>query len=150
MTFGRRAAMPPFHPRGEGRQPAARRGGYPLAVLTVGVSSYLATLLMAFVPFFNSTNQSVGEVAMVAPIAVLNVVIVAAVILLLVDLVFRALKVRALWAYAAAGGLLTFGVCFGIALAVGSNALLLALTAVIVLVPTTLGGCVLGMFRTVR
>ena len=84
MTFGRRAAMPPFHSQGERSQPAARRGGYPLAVLTVGVTSYLAALLMAFVPFFNPTNRSFGEVAMVAPLAVLNVVIVAAAILVLV------------------------------------------------------------------
>lgn len=84
-------------------------------MLTVGVTSYLASVSMALVPFFNPANRSFGEVAMAAPLAVLNVVIVAAVILLLVDLLFRALKVRALWAYALAGGLLTFGVCFGLA-----------------------------------
>jgi len=150
MTFGRRVTTPPFKSQGDRSKPVARRGGYPLALLTVGVGSYLAALFMAFVPFFNPTKRSFGEVAMVAPLAVLNVLIVAAVVLLLVDLLFRALKVSSIWAYAMAGGGLTFGLCFGLALALGSNALLLALTAVMVLVPTIMGGSVLGMFRTAR
>lgn len=69
--------------------------------LTVGVGSYLAALFMAFVPFFNPTKRSFGEVAMVAPIAVLNVVIVSAVVLLVVDLLFRA------------GGVVDLGLCNG-------------------------------------
>jgi hypothetical protein len=127
--------------------PRPKRGGYPLAVMTVGVVCYLCALSMAFIPYFNPTGRTVGDVAAAAIVAVLNVTAIAALVLWLTDLGLRALRVSAVWAYAAAGGVLTFVTCFGLASALGGSMISPAFVAVMVLVPSAVGGWVLGLFR---
>lgn len=149
MSFGKRIALPASSSRMEERTVRVRQGGYPLAVLTVAVVSYLCVLLMAFVPYFNPTSRSFAEIAAVSVMAVLNVAVVAAIVILLVDMAFRAMKFSAVWAYGGASGLLTFALCFWLASALGRGPAptSAAFVAMIVLVPTMVGGCVLGFFR---
>ena len=151
MSFGKRAASSLYPSAAERPAPVPRRGGYPLAVLTVGIASYLCALAMALIPYFNPTGRTtVGEVAAVAIVAVLNVMAVAALVLWLIDLLFRALKVSAVWAYGLTAGLVTFGLCLWVASAVGRIAIQPAFVAMMVFVPTAVGGTVLGLFRTPR
>ena len=148
MSFGKRVTAPQGHPRDESLPVVARRGGFPLGVLAVAVSGYVFALLMTFIPYFNPTSVSVGEMAVAAIMAALNVTVVAAVVLILVDLLFRSLKVTAVWAYALAGGLLTFGICLWVSQAAGKTMVTPALVAMLVFLPTAIGGSVLGLFRT--
>lgn len=148
MAFGRRATEPRAHPSNERGAGIARRGGYPLGVLAVAVSSLGAGSIMTFIPHFNPTSRPVGEVVEASVMAVLNITVIAAIVLLIVDSGLRALKVSAVWAYALAGGALTFGICFLLASALASDNVSPAFVAMMVLLPSAIGGSVLGLFRT--
>ena len=148
MAFGKRTTARHGQATKEPSQVISRRGGYPLGVLTVAFSSYLCALVMAFIPYFNPTNHTAFEIARLSVVAVLNVTFVAAVVLILVDALFRARRVSAVWAYALAGGGLTFGLFFWLAVALTGSAGSPAFLAILVFLPTAMGGAVLGMFRT--
>lgn len=148
MSFGRRETAPSGHHDINRAPVVVRRGGYPLSVVAVAVSSFAAVPIMALIPYFNPTRQPLVEVTTASVMAVLNVTLVAALVLLVVDLVLRAFKVTAVWAYALATGFLAFGLCFLLASALGSSAVSLAFLAILVFLPALVGGSVLGCFRT--
>lgn len=149
MTFGKRTALPTGRPHpSTGGGPVVRRGGFLLAVVAIVISGYLSMLVMALIPYFNGTQVPVWELVRSSTVANLNVVLFGALSLFLADRGLRALRISAVWGYAAASGLLNFTIMFVLATVLGSNPVLLPFMIMSVLLPTAIGGSVLGWFRS--
>lgn len=147
MSFGRRTGgVAPDNHRRRGAAPArARRGGYWLALL---IQALVSTATMAVLPFisqFKLNGATLATLAAPAAIAVVNVTVVGAVLMLLVDLVLRALRWRNPWVYAATCGLLGLIFYVGMALATGRINPIFAFYVAVW--PTAAGGWVLGWWR---
>jgi len=146
MSFGKRTTVPGFDASPTANVSRVRRGGYPLAVVTTGITTYVFLVLMTFIPYFNPTGRGAIEIASMAWSAALNIVAMGAIVFLAVDLSFRAMRVSSRLAYSATCGLLTLAACFGLSVMLtgwSSPAFFI----VAVLPPATIGGCVLGWYR---
>ncbi|MBX9460121.1 MAG: hypothetical protein KL785_02240 [Brevundimonas sp.] len=145
MAFGRRAATAPaaVSPRG-------RRGGrwlaYPAAILAVAVSAWLIMIAMSFVPAFNASRTPVEIIAGPALLAALNIAIVSAVMMAVVDLVLSLVRFRRPWLYSGAVACMAYAFCLWIG-SVGGGAPSPILYIGMALIPAGIGGAVLGHFR---
>jgi len=147
MAFGRRL-QPLDTPAAAG--PAARSAGrwlaWPTAILAVGASAWLIMIAMSLVPAFNASRTPVGVIAGPALIAALNIAIVSAVMMAVVDLVLSLSRFRRLWLYCVAVACLVYAFCLWIG-SVGGVAPSPILYIGMALIPAGIGGAVLGHFR---
>lgn len=141
MSFGRRTATvtPPGRPTaigaGAGAPPRTRRGGYWLALLGV-----LITFLVLMPTLGAVSGSSLSGIASALPVAALNLLAVAAIVLLVLDLLLRWIGWRNPWVYAAACGSALFAVC----LITRASPFYLVPMA---LIPGGVGGWILGWSR---
>lgn len=146
MSFGRRTTMPgggiPPADRAAGR---TRRGGYPLGVLAVAVAGFAGMAVASLIPFLNPTGASVLDILGIAAMAVVNITVVAAILMLPVDLLLRTLNWRRPWIYALFCGLILYILCFALG-SIGGRLNPLFLVG-IALWPGAAGGWVMGLFR---
>lgn len=148
MAFGKRASG---HSRAPSDAPRAAKPGrwwvaYPLAVLAVAVVGYLTMIAMALVPAFNPRGSTIAEIAVPAGIAALNIAVVAAITMPLVDVVLGLSRYRRRWLYCGAVGCLDYVFCLWVG-SLGGVAPSPVLYIGMVLIPAGAGGWVLGHFR---
>ena len=99
---------------------------------------------MTLTPYFNPEGTPVAKVLMIAAGPVLNVVAIAAVVLLVVDLLSRLLKFSGPWVYALLSGGLVCLLCLGLLPLTNAR---FDIAVVTLFIPTAIGGGVLGLFR---
>lgn len=143
MTFGRRTGPAARSLGAEPARPA--RGGYWVALFVQAGVSALTLVVMPFISQFRLNGSTLATLAVPAAIALLNVTVVAAVLMLLVDLALRALGWRNPWVYAASCALPALVFYVGLALAVGRINPIFALYVAVW--PIAVGGWVLGRLR---
>lgn len=147
MSFGRRTL------EAAGRQeippppavPRTRRGGYWLGLLA---NAGVATLTMAVMPFisqFKLNGAAFGTLIVLGGIAILNIIMVAAVLSLVVDFALRGLGWRRPWVYALCCASVTLAFYVALAFAGGSTSPIFALYVAVW--PAAVGGWVLGLYR---
>lgn len=147
MSFGRRTTAPlPVVPARSDHAPAQpRKGGYWLGLLANAGVAVLTMAVMPFISQFKLNGASLGDLLVPAAIALLNLVVVAAVITLIVDLVLRGLNWRRPWIYALGCALPVFAFYFFLSIMTGTiNPIFAVYLAVW---PAAVGGWVLGLYR---
>lgn len=145
MGFGRRAGGIALDQAGGRGATPARRGGYWLGVLTQVLVSAATMAVLPFISQFKLNGAALATLAAPAAIALANVTVVAGVLMLLVDLVLRALRWRNPWVYAVACGVLGLAFYVGMALATGAVNPIFAFYVAVW--PAAAGGWVLGWRR---
>jgi hypothetical protein len=146
MSFGQRTTAPDGEiPQGDTARSRTRRGGYPLGLLAFVAAAYLGAVVMSLVPAMNSTGVSILAILGVATMAIVSLTVVAAIPMLLIDLVLRTLNWRRPWIYALACGVILYALCLGLEFSNGRfNPHFMA---GMVLWPGAAGGWVMGLFR---
>lgn len=147
MSFGRRTAatVGVTPPRALSEAPRTRRGGYWLGLLA---NAGVAVMTMALMPFssqFKLNGAAAETLVLVGAIAILNLIVVAAVITLLVDLALRGLGWRRPWMYALACASVLFA--FYIVLAIGGGSTDPIFALYVAVWPGAVGGWVMGLYR---
>ena len=147
MAFGRRGEQ--SGTSAAISSPARSRGGwlaYPAAIVAAGATAWLIMVAMSFVPAFNASRTPVGVIAGPALIAALNIAIVSALMMAVVDLVLSLSRFRRLWLYCVAVACTVYAFCLWIG-SVGGVAPSPVLYIGMALIPAGIGGAVLGHFR---
>jgi hypothetical protein len=147
MSFGRRTGglAPNGRERDLGTPSRKRRGGYWLGLLTQLVVATGTMALLPFISQFRLNGATLATLAAPAAIALANVTVVAAVLMLLVDLVLRALRWRNPWIYAAICAVL--GLIFYGAMALATGLINPIFALYVAVWPLAVGGWVLGWRR---
>jgi len=147
MSFGQRTKTPTGDPtlKARTRSPRTRRGGYWFGLLTcLGVSAVTLALL-PFISQFKLNGAALSTLVIFGGIALLNMIAVAAVIMLLVDFALRGLGWRRPWIYAVTCALTVLIFYLGLALVGGSTNPIFALYVAVW--PAAVGGWVMGLYR---
>ena len=148
MAFGKRGAeqaRPSMVAQNPSRS-ARAWVAYPAAVLAVATAAWLGMVVMALIPAFNRSGTPVGTIAALAVIGGLNITVVSAVLMGLVDLVLSLFRYRRRWLYSAAVACLAYVFCLW-AGSLGGGVPSLILYIGMVLIPAAIGGWILGHFR---
>lgn len=147
MSFGRRAITPSGAVADASGAPArrTRRGGYWLGLLANAGVAVLTLAVMPFVSQFKLNGAAVETLIVAGGIAILNLIVVAAILTLLVDFALRGLGWRKPWVYALTCALLTLVFYVAFSLAGGSINPIFALYVAVW--PAAVGGWVLGLYR---
>jgi hypothetical protein len=147
MSFGRRttASTGGMSSRRVAEQPRTRKGGYWLGLLANAGASAVTMTALPFISQFKLNGATFGALIVPAIIALANIVVVAAVITLLVDLALRGLNWRRPLIYALACALAVF--CFYLFLALVVGAINPIFALYVAVWPAAVGGWVLGLYR---
>lgn len=147
MSFGQRTSppAPPLQTAHSRTGGPPRRGGYWLGVLTVPLAGLVGMVATSLMPLVNPTDRSLMEMPVLIGVALLNITVVAAVLMFLIDLPLKRAPWRRPWVYALICGLAVFGVCW--ALNPGKSLSTAVFLAGVALLPGAAGGWVMGLFR---
>ena len=115
-----------------------------MGLLTQLAASMGTMALLPFISPFRLNGATLATLAAPAAIALVNVTVVAAVLMLLVDLILRALRWRNPWTYAAVCAALGLAFYAAMAMATGINPIFALYVAVW---PAAVGAWVLGWWR---
>ena len=147
MSFGRRAAIPAGAAAREplGATARTRRGGYWLGLLANAGTAVVTMAALPFISQFKLNGTPLSALVVPASIALLNMIAIAAVITLLVDLALRALNWRRPWIYALACAVPVF--CFYLFLAIATRGINPIFALYLAVWPAAVGGWVMGLYR---
>lgn len=153
MSFGKRQILPSPATLSPSATPAARerggsrRVGYLWAFLAIAVSSFVSPAIMATLPALNRSGQTQARIAQATVENVMpSLLVVCAITLPLIDLALKTVNRRQAWLYAvinAVAVVLFYNCAMGI-----MGAMSPLWTLGLALLPATLGGYVLGVFRS--
>ena len=149
MIFGKRATAPGYAiaPAAAGPTARTRRGGYWLGLLTAPVVALIGVVVMALLPLTNPTGAPLTRVLLIVPVALINVTVVTAILMLPVDLILRTLNLRRPWIYALVCGLTVYVSVFLLMALLSLGTSLLFLLGICGL-PAAAAGWVMGLFRS--
>lgn len=147
MSFGRRTTAPKgvALARPAPGAPATRRGGYWLGLLANAGTAILTMAVLPFISQFRLNGATLSTLIAPATLAVLNMIAVAAVLTLLVDLALRGLNWRRPWIYSLVCALAVLIFYLFLAIVVGIINPIFALYVAVW--PAAVGGWVMGRFR---
>ena len=147
MSFGRRTTAPAGVQTTNAQEPKARtrRGGYWLGLLTCTLVSAATLAVMPFISQFKLNGAPYSAMLVIGAIAVLNVTVVSAVLMLLTDFALRGLGWRRPWIYALSCALVVFLFYLALALLGGTSSPIF--TLYVGVWPSAVGGWVMGLYR---
>jgi hypothetical protein len=126
-------------------QPRTRKGGYWLGLLANAGAAAVTMAALPLISQFKLNGATFSTLIVPAIIALANLIVVAAVITLLVDLALRGLNWRRPWIYALTCALTVF--CFYMLLALVVGAIDPIFAMYLAVWPAAVGGWVLGLYR---
>ena len=138
MSFGKRTEFPtrpsPIHTSAS--TPQTRRGGYWLGLITVPITQIIVMVIAALVVAPNHIDRLMPIIV----VGALSNIIVAAVVLLLTDILLRLVGLRQAWIYALICAVAIYGLSFVVSITPVYRLAFLFF-------PALLGGLVLGWSR---